>query len=298
MRPRRRGLAFLGATLAVGVVAWVLHRSGQGQLAPPPLGRPDAWGAWAGEREPVVAALAILRLLALGAVWYLAVATVVGGALRLCGAGRLVAAVDRLTIPALRRVLVATTSVTLAAGFNPAAAAGQGAAPTATTATTTAVSGGRPPPTLTMRLLGPEAATPSTSLAPTSLAPTSLPPTPLPPTPLPPAGPAATVTPGPERSPPLAPPPAQAATARAGAAQAGAEKVWTVRPGECFWSIADDVLAQAWGRAPSDAEIVPYWRSLIDANRHLLKDRSNPHLVFPGQVFAVPPPPPAPSASR
>jgi nucleoid-associated protein YgaU len=70
-----------------------------------------------------------------------------------------------------------------------------------------------------------------------------------------------------------------------------AEPSWTVRPGECFWSIADDVLARAWGRVPSDAEIVPYWRSLIEANRHLLGDRTNEDLIYPGQVFTVPTPP-------
>jgi nucleoid-associated protein YgaU len=68
----------------------------------------------------------------------------------------------------------------------------------------------------------------------------------------------------------------------------GAVTTWTVRPGECFWSIADDVLTAAWGRPPTDAEIVPYWHTLIDANRAVLADRSNPDLIFPGQVFTVP----------
>jgi len=67
-------------------------------------------------------------------------------------------------------------------------------------------------------------------------------------------------------------------------------------PGECFWSIAEDVLAAAWGRAPSDAEIVPYWRVLIEANRATLADTANEDLIFPGQVFTVPPPPSRPPA--
>lgn len=66
---------------------------------------------------------------------------------------------------------------------------------------------------------------------------------------------------------------------------------WTVRRGECFWSIADDALAHALGRAPSDAEVVPYWRAMIQANRHLLADPANADLIYPGQVFAVPPVP-------
>ena len=65
---------------------------------------------------------------------------------------------------------------------------------------------------------------------------------------------------------------------------------WTVKPGQCFWSIAESVLAERWGRAPTDAEIVPYWQRLIDANRHQLAHRDDPDLVFPGQVFVVPAP--------
>jgi len=65
---------------------------------------------------------------------------------------------------------------------------------------------------------------------------------------------------------------------------------WTVKPGECFWSIAESVLADRWGRAPTDAEIVPFWRRLIQANRHELAQRDNPDLVFPGQSFIVPAP--------
>ncbi|MDQ3642185.1 MAG: LysM peptidoglycan-binding domain-containing protein, partial [Actinomycetota bacterium] len=65
---------------------------------------------------------------------------------------------------------------------------------------------------------------------------------------------------------------------------------WTVKPGECFWSIADRVLTERLGRSPSDAEIVPYWQRLIDANRHELVQRDNPDLVLPGQGFTVPAP--------
>lgn len=63
---------------------------------------------------------------------------------------------------------------------------------------------------------------------------------------------------------------------------------WVVAPGESFWSIAEDVLADALGREPSDGEIVPYWRGLIEANRDRLLS-PNPDLIRPGQVFLVPP---------
>ena len=63
---------------------------------------------------------------------------------------------------------------------------------------------------------------------------------------------------------------------------------WTVAPGESFWSIAEDVVAESLGRAPSVAEIDGYWRALIDANRDRLASPS-PDLVRPGQVFVLPP---------
>ena len=63
---------------------------------------------------------------------------------------------------------------------------------------------------------------------------------------------------------------------------------WTVEPGECFWSIAESVLAERLGRAPSDAEIVPYWLRLIEVNRGELVHRGDPDLILPGQVFTIP----------
>ena len=54
--------------------------------------------------------------------------------------------------------------------------------------------------------------------------------------------------------------------------------------------MADQVLRRAWGRAPTDQEIVPYWNRLIAANRATLADPANPDLVYPGQTFTLPAP--------
>lgn len=64
---------------------------------------------------------------------------------------------------------------------------------------------------------------------------------------------------------------------------------WTVDAGESFWSIAHDVLADVLGREPSDAEVDPYWRALVERNRGRLVDRDDPDLIHPGQVFELPP---------
>lgn len=71
---------------------------------------------------------------------------------------------------------------------------------------------------------------------------------------------------------------------------------WTVTPGESFWSIAEELLTDAWGRPPSDAEVDPFWRALVDINRGRLADPADPDAILPGQVFDVPPVPSAPPA--
>jgi nucleoid-associated protein YgaU len=103
--------------------------------------------------------------------------------------------------------------------------------------------------------------------------PTTAPPTTAPPTTAPPA-----IAPAPL----LTAPPAQAAPA-----------TWVIRPGDNLWSVAEATLVRAWGRVPSDAEVDDYWTGLIAINRGRLAHSDDPDLVFPGQVFELPAPPPA-----
>jgi nucleoid-associated protein YgaU len=216
--------------VAVVVAVAMLHAAGRGTLAPPPLTSPWRWEMWLEQRDPVVAAFAVLRVVALAFGWYAVAVTLAGLVARAASGQRVVAVLDRLTLPPLRRLLAATVTVTLSAGLaNPAVAADRHdpPAPAETTTPTTAA------PTITMRRLPP-----------------ATDPAPLP----------------------------------------AADRTWTVQPGQCFWSIAEAVLAESLGRAPSASEVVPYWKRLIDANRASLADRDNPDLVFPRQVFTVPPP--------
>lgn len=69
---------------------------------------------------------------------------------------------------------------------------------------------------------------------------------------------------------------------------------WTVAPGESLWSIAEELLADAWRRPPSDAEVDPFWRALVEVNRGRLVDPVDPDAIEPGQVFEVPPVPSGP----
>ncbi|HAS10334.1 MAG TPA: hypothetical protein DCS55_07435 [Acidimicrobiaceae bacterium] len=72
-------------------------------------------------------------------------------------------------------------------------------------------------------------------------------------------------------------------------------RTWTVAAGESFWSTAEELLADAWGRPPSDAEVDPFWRTLVEVNRGRLVDPADPDLIHSGQVFEVPPVPSSPA---
>jgi nucleoid-associated protein YgaU len=62
-----------------------------------------------------------------------------------------------------------------------------------------------------------------------------------------------------------------------------------VRSGESLWRIASHRLETALQRSPTDAEIVPYWRAVIELNRDRLPDRDDPDLILPGQELLLPP---------
>ncbi len=85
------------------------------------------------------------------------------------------------------------------------------------------------------------------------------------------------------------------ATFGAGAAEDGdavaAGSEWIVRPGDNLWFIADQTLAAAWGRPPSDRQVAGYWMNVIAANRSRLPDPSDPSLLFAGDLIILPPVP-------
>ncbi len=64
---------------------------------------------------------------------------------------------------------------------------------------------------------------------------------------------------------------------------------WVVAPGDHLWGIAEETLADRLGRAPTNAEVVPYWRIVIEANRDRLVHPDDPDLILPGQELVLPP---------
>ena len=78
------------------------------------------------------------------------------------------------------------------------------------------------------------------------------------------------------------PPPAAAAPEAPAAVR---PRTHVVEPGDHLWRIAAAEVAARLGRRPDDAEIVPYWRELMDANRRIAPD---PDVIRPGQEIDLP----------
>jgi tRNA A-37 threonylcarbamoyl transferase component Bud32 len=67
-----------------------------------------------------------------------------------------------------------------------------------------------------------------------------------------------------------------------------AEREHVVERGEHLWGIAEAELEHRLGRAPTDAEIAPYWRFVVAVNRDRLADPEEPDLIFSGQSILLP----------
>jgi len=295
VRQRLLGFGTWCAALALGTV--VFHGLGQGELAPPPLD-PAAWGPWLEDRDALVATMALLRLLVVGLCWYLVGVTTIGTVARLLQAARLIRIADALTLPVVRRLLqqtfgvvLATTMITAGTGASPMVAAAAQAPITLAAADDEPASGPAGPPLPGVPRLPPRSGGTSPALPAQAPAPAA-PEVTLRGLPAPALGedrrlpwriatggfastpddPSDATLPGPEHS-DLAP----------------EGVVHTVRSGESLWRIASDQLERSLGRAVTDAEIVPYWRTLIGSNRERLPDRDDPDLILPGMELLLPP---------
>lgn len=58
-------------------------------------------------------------------------------------------------------------------------------------------------------------------------------------------------------------------------------------PGDHLWGVAEAEVGRRLGRAPTDAEVVPYWTALVRQNAGRLQS-GDPDLVFPGETIALP----------
>jgi hypothetical protein len=62
-----------------------------------------------------------------------------------------------------------------------------------------------------------------------------------------------------------------------------------IQPGDHLWHVSVATLRAARGRPPTDAETATYLDELIARNQSVFAVPGDPDLVFPGQVFELPP---------
>jgi hypothetical protein len=324
-RVGRRILGFGTWCVALLVGTAVFHALGDGSLAPPPLD-PSAWRPWLEGRDALVATMALLRLVVLGLCWYLVGVTTVGTIARLLRAARLTRLADVLTLPIVRRLLqqtlgvvLATTMVTAATGPSPAVLAvpAQVAAdvghPDGLAGHADGLAGhadglaghadglaghadglaGLAGPGSDVESRSPVPHRSGVGIARGASAPAE--------------GPPEVTLRGLEASGRSegallpwriagsdAPPRRDGAAHEHGSETPGGAPrtdptAHTVRSGESLWRIARHRLEVALDRSPTDAEIVPYWREVIELNRDRLPDRDDPDLILPGQELLLPP---------
>ena len=232
----------------------------------PPLAQPSEWGRWAADREPLDIAAAGARLIAIAAFGYLLLATITQLALEARGRrqdrpSRCLGRGAPRFVCALTAAAVASTSAAGASGSATGPASPRGPAQHTGGATSAAV---QPGMGATMQLVTPgeETSLPwAEDLVPAE----------------PDDGNEVAGT----TEEPAAAPADDEPTGRAGGE-------WVVRPGDHLWSIAEEVLAERDGTAPSDADVRELWVRLIDANRDRLVDPEDPDLIVPGQRLVLP----------
>lgn len=238
----------------IGAAALAVDRLGRGALAPPPSWNLDDLRAWAHATGPVTAALALLRIAVLAAFAHTLAVAALGGAARAARRPDLAGRIEGLSLPPLRSALtaasgVAVTLIGLTAPSAPTLRAAGAVGSTPTVADLGAVS--------IERLAEPDDGGDEQR------------------------GPAGTATMRAVDTPPDDSPNAVGSDG----ATAG---LWTVRPGDHLWHIAETTLQQSWGRTPSEPEVAAYWADLIEANAEQVTD---PDLIHPGQTVLRPTPP-------
>jgi nucleoid-associated protein YgaU len=267
---RSRRVLGLGAwCFYLGASLWALEFAGRGDLASPPFTDPGALLAWpeAVGLGPAVGACA--RLIALVCAWYLLAITLLGALVRVSGFSRAVKSIDLVTPRWLRPLLEGAgvwTAASLTLVGTPLIAASVGPVERAASTASLAVASEKPQrasPTAVHAAQGPVLASPTT------------------------IGPAAS-TPGAPPEQVEGPAPISASDSRAHDKTEPA--TWTVAPGDHFWRIAAETLAESMAVGPRKRQVAAYWLALIEANRDRLVVADNPDLLYPGQVLVLPPP--------
>jgi nucleoid-associated protein YgaU len=318
-------LRLAGWTAGLVVAARLLPAAGSDSLSVP-LTSLDELAGWVSDTPPADMTMALLRLAALAATWYLLAVTSLAVVARLVRVQRLRVAVDHISPSVVHRLVTGGSGIGLALGAvvgslpapdlasGPEPATIASAAPAAArpaaamsrtpevTATITRVPEVAPPLTTTASAEATDAASASASASTSGSAEATM-------TQLgDPAAPSATMTrldqsasgpPAPGSPPAVSATPATYGADTASAATASGPPAvpeidptsWVVEPGDSLWSIASEVTSPPGGPAADERVVGRYWRRLVEANRAQLVDPDNADLLVPGQWLVVPPPP-------
>lgn len=273
----------VGTMLLVAVTILVLHQVGRGSLAAPPVGSLEELGDWARDRDPIAIGFAVVRAVALVVAYHLAATTVLMVVGKAFHRPSLVHLGDAVTLPPLRGTVRRLVGLGLSTGLalsQPLPTA-QAHPQSSLSLVAVGVSGDPHGRVVIERV---EVAEPGRAVLRVESEPihqhrlgdlptleridiTS-----------------SQDAPDPDEA--AGRPTAQQEVEPVVTAEAGANH-HLVEPGDHLWSIAADRLARALGRSPTDAEVAPYWESLVAANPQLV----DPNLLFPGDRVEVPPPP-------
>jgi hypothetical protein len=257
---RRTSTVAAAAATLIAAERWL---RGPMAVAVPMPRDPAQWREAIERRGPLYPAIAAMRMLAIGATWYLLALVVLGSAARLLRLTRTVQRLDRMSPAIMRRALGPLAVVGLALPAMPLARADSTAITVTVTppvATMVLVDDdpGQPPPATMVLDDGPDAADNSV---------------------------VGDGKPSSDSSTEVSSDADAGSTAAAGRPASGDH---VVEVGESFWTIARDVLRPALGRDTTDHDIVPFWRRLIEANNDRLVEAGNPDLIRPGQRFIIP----------
>jgi hypothetical protein len=256
VKPHRRQSARLIGLLVTGAICLVvLHRLGTAVPGPSSWSGRDL-ASWATERNPVVVALAVLRLAALGFGYQLVAVSGLAAVGSLAHAPALLRVSDLVALPGVRGLVRRAAAATLSASTLLAGPV-LSVRPAASGSATLRVVGGGSTVTLvvdapgqaTLTVEAPDAA-PTTDLAPVD--------------------------------------PVGVAPLDRSWSPGAVPSVWTVVRGDHVWSIAERTLAEQWHRPPTELEVDRYWRAVLAANA----DLADPDLIFVGQLIVLPPVPP------
>ena len=243
-----------GFAVAISLVA--LHQLGRGALGAPPLRSGAELSHWVDSRSPVVAGLALARLVALVLGYHLAITGIIAWLGRAVGSLRLIAMADRATLPPFRSAWRRAAGLTLSGAAlvtGPLARAGATPRPQPIVLERLAdVAPGSPTSTVTLvRLDDAEAighpasgGRPASSDAVLEVVPETV----------------------------------------AHTAGEADEVKHVVEPGDHLWGLAEQRMSEHLDRPATDHEVAPYWRAVLVANGQL----RDPDLLFPGQVVVLP----------